>query len=574
VSGAASAPLATTVAGAVVALLESLGVRRAYGLTGGPIAVFCDALGRSSRIRTLHCRHESGAAFAALEDSLASGDLCAVFATTGPGITNALTGLCAARSDGGRVLLISASTSARETGRRAFQETSPSTLPLEGLFRAGPIFHAAWRLDAPAQLPAIAAEIALGLARPQGWVGHLTIPIGAQTESCAPVAARVPELQHDCDPALVDACAALLDHRELAIWAGFGARGAAAELAELAARTGAAVMCSPRAKGVFPEDHPQYLGVTGFGGHERVKEYLFEARPERILVLGSRLGEFTSFWDPEFVPRGGFVHVDLDPSAAGAAYPEAQTLSVPAEIRAFLRALLARVSQRTGRPAWTRRPEEIVLAPRARGPVRPALLMAAVQRAIVDASDAVVLTEAGNAFAWGTNALAFRTPGRYRTSTAWGAMGHATCGVIGATLATGTPAVALVGDGAMLMQTEISTAVQYGIPAVWIVLNDGLYGMIEQGMRAQGLRPLETKLPATDFAAHARALGAEGVRVEHEPELDAALAGIASRTRTRPIVVDVRIDPDEPAPFLRRVQSLLRQTSHPDPSHSHVEVES
>ncbi|MEX2207976.1 MAG: thiamine pyrophosphate-binding protein [Myxococcota bacterium] len=572
-SGAASAVLSTTVAGAVVALLESLGVRRAYGLTGGPIAPFCDALGRSTRIRTLHCRHESGAAFAALEDSLASGELCAVFVTTGPGITNALTGICAARSDGGRVLLISASTSARETGRGAFQETSPVTLPVEGIFRAGPIFHSAFRLDEPAQLPAIAAEIALGLARPQGWVGHLTIPIGAQTELCAPAFARVVSCRHDCDPALIDASVARLDRREFAIWAGFGARGASAELAELAARTGAAVMCSPRAKGVFPEDHPQYLGVTGFGGHERVKEYLFEARPERILVLGSRLGEFTSFWDLDFVPSGGFVHVDLDPCAAGAAYPEAETLSVSAEIGSFLRALLGRLSPRVGSPAWTRHADAHPLELRARGPVRPAALMAAVQRAIVDASDAIVLCEAGNAFAWGTHALSFRTAGRYRTSTLWGAMGHASCGVIGATLARGTPGVALVGDGAMLMQTEISTAVQYGIPAVWIVLNDGLYGMIEQGMRAQGLRPLETKLPATDFAAHARALGAQGVRVEHEPELDAALAGIAAPARTRPIVVDVRIDPAEPAPFLRRVQSLVRQTSHADPSHSHMEVE-
>jgi len=570
VTDAAPASSATTVAGAVVALLESLGVRRAYGLTGGPIAPFCDALGRS-RIQALHCRHESGAAFAALEDSLASGELCAVFVTTGPGITNALTGLCAARSDGGRVLLISASTSAREIGRRAFQETSPATLPVEGIFRAGPIFHAAWRLDHSAQLPAIAAEIACGLSRPEGWVGHLTIPIASQTEHCGHVAARVVAARDDCDPAQVDACAALLDRCEYAIWAGFGARFAAAEIAELASRTGAAVMCSPRAKGVFPEDHPQYLGVTGFGGHERVKEYLCEARPERILVLGTRLGELTSFWDPEFVPRGGFVHVDLDPSAAGAAYPEAETLAVRAEVRSFVRALLERLTVRAGTPAWTRRAGANGIAPRARGPVRPAALMAAVQRAIVESSDAIVLTEAGNAFAWGTHALHFRTPGRYRTSTAWGAMGHASCGVIGAALASGGPAVALVGDGAMLMQSELSTAVQYGIPAVWIVLNDGAYGMIEHGMRAQGLRPLETQLPATDFAAHARALGAEGVRIDHESALDASLDGIAARTRARPIVVDVRIDPTEPAPFLRRVESLIRQTRHQPSNHPHEE---
>jgi acetolactate synthase-1/2/3 large subunit len=183
-----------------------------------------------------------------------------------------------------------------------------------------------------------------------------------------------------------------------------------------------------------------------------------------------------------------------------------------------------------------------------------------VQRAVIDASDAIVLTEAGNAFAWGTHALRFRSPGRYRTSTGWGAMGHAGCGVLGAALATGRPAVALLGDGSMLMQSELSTAVQYGVPAIFVILNDGYYGMIEHGMRAQGFTPLETRLPATDFALMARALGAEGVMVESEAELDAALGGIA--TRRTPLVVDVRVDAAERAPFGSRVQSLIQQTAH------------
>jgi acetolactate synthase-1/2/3 large subunit len=105
--------------------------------------------------------------------------------------------------------------------------------------------------------------------------------------------------------------------------------------------------------------------------------------------------------------------------------------------------------------------------------------------------------------------------------------------------------------------------VQYGVPAIFVVLNDGAYGMIEHGMRAQGFTPLETRLPATGFAAAARALGAEGVVVEHETQLDAALHGIA--TRRAPLVVDVRVDPAERAPFGSRVQSLIHQTAHHSP---------
>jgi acetolactate synthase-1/2/3 large subunit len=550
----------TTVAAALVALVESLGFRRAYGVTGGPIAPVCHEIGRSG-LRALHCRHESGAAFAALEDSLASGVPAIVFVTTGPGITNALTGMCAARWEGGRVLLVSASTSRREVGRRAFQETSHETLPQAGLFGPGPIFDDAWRLDHPTDLPAIGAAIARGLTRPQGWVGHLSVPIRVQTEPCAPPPRLHSRLEPpELDLALADRCAELLGRKSFAIWAGFGARGAALEVRRLAERTGAPVLCSPRGKGVMPEDHPQYVGVTGFGGHPEVKEYLAATPPEHILVLGSRLGEFTSFWDPAFVPPGGFVHVDLDPAVPGASFPNAHTFAVRAEVGAFLRALIERIPERPGRPAWTAPPRPPAPAPRGHGLIRPEVLLDSLQRCVVERCPAPILTDAGNAFAWGSHSLRFPAPGRYRTSTGWGAMGHATSGVIGAANGRGGVAVALVGDGSMLMQSEVSTAVRYGIPAAWVVLNDGAYGMIRQGMTAQGLTPLETELPRTDFAAWAQSLGAEGVRVDRETELDAVLSRIESLAH--PLVVDVRVDPSEPAPFLKRVQSLIRQTTH------------
>lgn len=541
-------------------MLESLGVRRAYGVTGGPIAPVCHELGRSG-LRALHCRHESGAAFAALEDSLASGAPALVFVTTGPGITNALTGMCAARWEGGRVLLVSASTSRREVGRRAFQETSHETLPQSGLFGPGPIFDDAWRLDHPSDLPAIGAAIARGLSRPHGWIGHLSVPIGVQTQACD----SVPRFETRVEPgsvdlALVQRCAELLGKGSFAIWAGFGARGAAAELRRLAERTGAPVMCSPRGKGVFPEDHPQYVGVTGFGGHATVKEYLGALPPEHILVLGSRLGEFTSFWDAAFVPPGGFVHVDLDPGVPGASFPNANTVAVRADVTLFVRALLERVPERPGRPPWTAPERPPAPRQRAHGLIRPEVLLDSLQRCVVERCAAPILTDAGNAFAWGSHSLRFPAPARYRTSTGWGAMGHATSGVIGAANGRGGVAVALVGDGSMLMQSEVSTAVRYGIPAAWVVLNDAAYGMIQQGMTAQGLRPLETELPRTDFAAWAESLGAEGVVVASELDLDETLSRIESLER--PLVVDVRVDPTEPAPFLRRVQSLIRQTTH------------
>jgi acetolactate synthase-1/2/3 large subunit len=111
------------------------------------------------------------------------------------------------------------------------------------------------------------------------------------------------------------------------------------------------------------------------------------------------------------------------------------------------------------------------------------------------------------------------------------------------------------------MNNEVSTAVQYGVAAVWIVLNDARYGMVEQGLRGLGL-PVGTEatsIPRCDFAAIARAMGADGVRVEREHDLDAAIA--RAMAATGPFVVDVLVDPDEQAPLMGRLRSLEKQWS-------------
>jgi acetolactate synthase-1/2/3 large subunit len=318
--------------------------------------------------------------------------------------------------------------------------------------------------------------------------------------------------------------ASILQTESFAIWAGFGARRASKQVRELARRTGARVMCSPRGKGIFPESDPQYLGVTGFGGHGKVLDYMSEQRPAYILVLGTRLGEFTSFWDPDMVPTKGFIHVDLDSEVPGAAYPDVNTIGVQAEIGSFLDTLLMHIKPRPRRPIpGIQRETAPIPDPRKTGPVRPDFLMEMIQRIVVEREQAPVITEAGNAFAWGTHSLHFDSPDRYRVSTGFGSMGHAVTGVLGMAMARRGKAVAIAGDGAMLMNSEISTAAQYRIPAVWIVLNDSAYAMVEQGMKMVGIPAFATEIPNADFAMIAKGMGADGVRVEREEDVAMAL---------------------------------------------------
>lgn len=543
---------------ALIEVMARLGVTHGFGVFGGGIAPFCEAVSRSP-VRIIHCRHETGAAFAAIESSLASQRLTLVMATTGPGLTNLYTGMVAARSEGAKVIFISGSTAAAQRGRGAFQETSHYSTALPSLYTTGHLFHQAAVIDDVAELPTIISRLISGASRPNGFVAHLGLPVSIQTAR-VPIPNHVPLITGypaACDDATLDTCIDMLAQEPFVIWVGFGARDAAQAVRALAARSGSPVMCSPRAKGIFPEDSPQFLGVTGLGGHSEVEAYLRDNPPKRALVLGTRLGEFSSFWSPDLVPSGGFIHVDLDPEAFGTAYPSVPTFGVQAEIGAFLKALLAKWPERSTSVYKKSHP---VLQPRTArsfGPVRPSYLMDVIQNEIVDRSDCIVLTEAGNSFTLGSHYLRFRSPGRYRVSTSFGSMGQAAAGVIGAALGSGRKAVAIVGDGSMLMLNEINTAANYNIDAVWIILNDARYGMIAQGMQSIGWKPFETNFPRSDFVTIARAMGADGIRVEHESDVEGALQ--RALEAKGPFVVDVIIDPREAAPANRRNKSLVEQ---------------
>ncbi|MDJ0662773.1 MAG: thiamine pyrophosphate-binding protein [Crocosphaera sp.] len=550
------------VAQAVVKMLEELGVHYAFGIAGGAIGPFWAAL-QDSSIKLLNFRHESGAVFAAIESYLANNETVVVFTTTGPGLTNALTGIMAARWEGAKVILISPSTSSSQRGRWAFQETSPYTFPQSDLFTSGKLFEFAATLESPSELLEVSRRLASGLTQTGNFVAHLSLPIAIQTTSIeTPNFASTNQINRPSvtvSEQTIAQCAQLLLEQPFAMWVGYGSRHAAEAIRRLAERTGAAVMSSPRGKGIFPETHAQFVGVTGFAGHDSVFDYFQHQCPERTLVLGTRLSEFTSFWNPALVPPKGFIHVDIDPDVPGVAYPEVETLGIQSDIKTFVEALLKYIPEPLieEKTITLPNPEHHIFEPNVKGWVRPEVLMNMIQQVIVEGSNAIVITEAGNSFAWGTHLLSFSQPGRYRVSTGFGSMGHATTGVLGATLAIQETSVAIVGDGAMLMNHEISTAVRYQIPAVWIVLNDGRYNMVDQGAKSLGLMDMDVTIPATDFTSIARSMGADGIRVEQEADLKLALE--TAMSSSVPFIVDVIIDPNPVAPSGSRNQNLSAQ---------------
>ncbi len=255
---------------------------------------------------------------------------------------------------------------------------------------------------------------------------------------------------------------------------------------------------------------------------------MVQDKPEWVLVLGTRLGEATSFWDRDLLPHQGFLHVDLDPTRARHRLSRLPHPGDPFRHRQLPRrpsGLLPGQNRAASLRKVLSFEDSVPLRLAGRGPVRPQILMQALQRNVVDRTDAFVLAECGNSFAWCNHYLRFDEPGRYRVSTLFGSMGHSAAGVVGAALASGRKAFAVVGDGAMLMNSEVSSAAQYQAQAVWIVLNDAGYGMCRDGQRMLGLAGTHIDFPQVDFVDWSRAQGADGVRVETEDMLELALAG-------------------------------------------------
>jgi acetolactate synthase-1/2/3 large subunit len=326
------------------------------------------------------------------------------------------------------------------------------------------------------------------------------------------------------------------------------------DLLRLAERLRVPVVASWRRGDVISNDHPLYLGMTGYGAPPTVRERL--ANADAVLVIGCRLGEITTFgWTiPAAATR--WAHVDIAPGAVAPDLPPA-AMTVTSDARLFLRAAVTRLESRgvldaVGADARSARNAEdraaweaatVIDAHPWDGPgVHPGKVVTTLRQLLPD--DGIVTTDAGSFGSWAARGFRFRRPGTFLGSTS-GAMGYGLPAAIAAGLIHRDRAiVALVGDGGLGMTlTEIETAVRMGLRTIVLVFDNQRYGMIRTYQdRRPGANGVATDLGPIDFAAAARALGARGVRVEDDAGFEPALrqALVADRPSVLHLVVDRR----------------------------------
>lgn len=560
--------MASTVADTIIDVLLSEGVTHVFGIPGAPLTALHAAL-RRSPINYVLAKHESGAALMAMGYARMRRTIGVCFVTSGPGVTNALTGVASAYAEGAPLLVISGQVSCQHLGKGAFQD---------GMKRG---------VDA-VQILAAATKRSVGLDHPQGLERelrqlireastartgpvHLSVPADLLCERLSP-APSVPWLHRvaGVTNARVEQAVQLFSSaRRLVILAGHGVNlsGAWEPLRLFAERTSALVATTPKGKGCFPEQHPLSVGVFGLGGHERAEAAVLDPDADVLLVVGSGLGETASNgWDTALAQGRQVVRIDIDAQQIDRNYT-AQVRLV-GDAGEVLEQLLEQLpprsrSVRTARRTHVRRTQ----------PGSAGLLSSQVVESIryVLPDDGVLVVDNGNSFIWGTHCYQVRRPCSYFTSLGFASAGSAVAMSIGIKLARPElPVVALVGDGAFAMSgTEVHTAAESGVGVVWVVLNDAGLGMIRHGetmIFGEHLGACEYGVPI-DAAAMARALGVMAFRVASPESLQSALR--QALRKGVPCVVDAQVDASQvPWPLMKRakaVASTFRERPQPTP---------
>jgi acetolactate synthase-1/2/3 large subunit len=260
------------------------------------------------------------------------------------------------------------------------------------------------------------------------------------------------------------------------------------------------------------------------------------------------------------------VHIDIDPYEIGKNYRA--TVPVIGDARTGLTELRYEVGRHLRGERLARRPRRPIEAPANRPrrldaaamsstavPIKPQRLMRDLQDALPP--DTLVFVDGGANRSWAIHYWETREPRTFFCATGMASMGYGVAGSIGGKFARpDRTVVAIVGDGGFLMNgMEIATAVHYGQQVIWVVLNDAGYGMAYHAARLMKVSTIGTRYPRVDCAAVAQGLGAQAFRIREPGQISRDLIAriVASG---RPTVLDVEIDPDEVAPFARRINLL------------------
>jgi acetolactate synthase-1/2/3 large subunit len=541
-----------------------------FGICGHGNVGILDALyDVKDRIKLVSPRHEQCAGHMADAYFRVRHRPVATLTSTGPGSANLVMSLITALSDSSAFMAITANVPTSQHNRAPFQELyKHNQADFAAVMR--PVVKRAFQPTRVDMLPLALRQAMDTMVTGRPGPVNLDIPYNVfQEEADVELPAHshldMPHRPGASEPDVAAALDLLAAAQRPVLFIGHGTTLAEAgpEITEFARQLGIPVITSPNGMGCIPADDPLALGFIGRNGAYPANEA--GRRADLVVTIGTRFDDRSaSSWHPGYswnFPKTKLIHVDIDPQELGRNYPP--TLGIIADAKVFMRQLLGQLPQRreidaSRYAAWRQQVQgwqaewEAFVRPHfgdSTSPLRPEFVVGALQQVLPD--DVILSLDSGVHHNWFMQFWKAKRPQSMLNSWGYSSMGFGVCGVLGAQLAApDRPCVAVVGDGGFTMAPYVlCTAVEYNLPCVWIIWNnfawaairDLQYGLFDgreigtafyKGETGQSYNP--------DFAAWARACGADGFTVTRPGDLKGAVE-LAIRNR-RPCVIDVHVD--------------------------------
>jgi acetolactate synthase-1/2/3 large subunit len=563
----------------ILSYLRRWGIEYVFGVLGGSIEPFYNALARSERnkgIKSIVARHETGAAFMADGYARETGKVGVCCSTAGPGATNLLTGVACAYADNIPMLVISAQTSIEKFGRGALQDGSCAGINTVEIFNHCTRFNTL--VSHSAQLePKLLQAMSYARSNTPGPV-HLSVPLDVMRESIEVSRTEVGMrafINHEVVPsqeAMQLVLKELATKAKVTVVIGEGAAGAINGIIALIEARDWLFVTTPRAKGLVNNYHPLYRGVFGFAGHESAKDALLPENAERVVVIGTALDEVsTSGWDDSAIMSNRLIHLSDNPEHLSRSYMA--KLCILGSLELMLKPFVGLLTGNNRRKKWLIKQNEYGLPSNLtidnyekcviqEGKVKPQALMTYLSDVCPD--DTRALFDSGNSFLWGIHYWNCRRPINFdakktlfHIGIGFASMGWAIGAAVGvAAGAKGKPVVCVTGDGSMLMSgQEITVALQHNLNVLFVVLNDSSLGMVRHGQKLSGGESIGHELPQINFAMMAQAMGVKSYRIENMDDLMALNIPLLV-SQNKPCLLDVVIDGDEVPPMGSRMKVL------------------
>ena len=504
---------------ALMHLLESYGVTTVFGIPGEHTLELYRGIEKSN-VRAVTPRNEQGASFMADGYARVTGNPGVCTLITGPGVTNAATGIGQAYADSIPMLVISSANDSPSLGKgwgRLHETTDLCAI-------TRPITAFSTMVHDPAEVPELIAQAFTVFRSRRPRPVHIAIPIDVMemtvTDDWRPY--QLPELPIPGAAAIASAAQLLTEAASTVIMVGGGAQHASTEVTQLAERLNTGVIASNAGKGIVADTNPLSLG----GGviSPAVQAYLAQA--EVVLAIGTELAEADSFIY-DLPVNGKVIRIDIDPARFSDAFPA--SIAILGDARSACQQLLDTLE---GREISTASNDVIAVLERVRAQQsadytdverQHIRLLDTLRDEIAD--DTVIMGDIAQLVYTGTAAMKTLLPRTWFYPAGFGTLGCALPDAIGAKLATPEKTViALVGDGGfMFTVNELATAVEEGLTIPIIIWHNHSYAMIRDGMVKRNIPQIGVNPRAPDFVKLAEAFGCPGVKVDSETGFRKAL---------------------------------------------------